>query len=62
MLLSLDFPRDGEVLEPAGIEAHAGVTTLEISVEDSTGLGVRFHPMPARAWEKFLEGLVGGKS
>ncbi len=24
MLLSLDFPRDGEVLEPSGIQAKAG--------------------------------------
>jgi len=32
------------------------------SVEDSTGLGVRFHPIPTRAREKFLERLGGGKT
>jgi hypothetical protein len=37
-------------------------TTPRDSVEDSTGLGVRFQPIPTRAWEKLLEGLVGGKS
>jgi hypothetical protein len=32
------------------------------SVEDSTGLGVRFQPDADKASEEFLKGIVGGKS
>jgi hypothetical protein len=42
MLLSLDFPRDGEVLEPSGIQARAG-TGPPIKTSGGDALGINSH-------------------